>query len=143
MEKSTRMWLVRGAAACGVLAAISWAVAIYAYSNAPEIHEVVIKAANGGHSVQSKAEFLFAPAIFPTFYFLMILISLIRWKSVVRKAIERAVPKDLWTQPTIGPYRVRDNCQWGEYWSLRGKLYHSLLGRGESRVSAEQIVHTD
>jgi hypothetical protein len=105
MEKSTRLRLAVGAAVCGVSAAIGWAVAIYAYSNTPEIHEVVVRAANGGQSIHSKTAFLFAPAVFPIFFCLMILNPLIRWKKVIRKAIERAAPKDLWTEPTIGRFR--------------------------------------
>lgn len=105
MEKSTRMWLAIGTVFCGVLAAVSWCVAIYAFKNTPGMQDMVVNAANGGQSIQSKSAFLFAPPAFATFYFLMLLNPLARWKSVVRKATEKAVPKDLWTDPTIGRFR--------------------------------------
>jgi len=98
------MWLVVGVAFSAVLAAFSWSVAFYASANTPEIHEVVVKAANGGQSIQSKTTFLFVQPVFQTFAFLMLLNPLIRWKYFVRKAAEKASPKDLWTEPTMGRY---------------------------------------
>jgi len=96
MEESTRMWLATGAAICGVLAAIGWAVAIYAFTDTPEIHEVIVKAANGGQSNQSKAVFLFVPAACQTFLCWMLLNPIVRWKHYIRRVAERMAPNDMW-----------------------------------------------
>ena len=105
MERLTRIRVAIAAVVCCALAAITWTVAIYAYNNTPEIHNVVIKAANDDQLIESKAKYLFVPAAFPIFFCLMILNPLIRWRTVVRKAVARAAPKDLWTEPTIGRFR--------------------------------------
>jgi hypothetical protein len=105
MERLSRMWIAVATAICGILAATSWAVAVHTSADTPEIHEVVVKAANGGQSIQSKAIVLFAPALFQTFICLMLLNPLVRWKPLIRRAAEKAAPKDLWTEATIGRFR--------------------------------------
>jgi hypothetical protein len=105
MERSSRMWLAAATAICSVLATISWAVAVYTFTNTPQIHDVVVRAANGGQSTQSKTIFLFAPTFFATFICLMLLNPLARWKRLIEKAAERAAPKELWAESTIGRFR--------------------------------------
>jgi hypothetical protein len=83
--KSYRIWIAIGAAICGVLAVVGWAVAIYAYQDTPEIHDVVVKLENGGQAIQSKGVFLFAPAVCQTFLCWMLLHPLVWSKAFARK----------------------------------------------------------
>jgi hypothetical protein len=102
MEKSERIWVATGAAICGVLALIGWSVAIYAFNKTPEIHDIIVKAANGGQSNQSKSVFLFAPPVGQTFLCWMLLNPILRPKEAARKAaIQNAqggVPVSTWSK---------------------------------------------
>jgi hypothetical protein len=96
MEKATLMWMAICAAICGLLTAIAWSVAIYAFVATPSIHEVVLPSAHGEQVTQGKAVFLFLSPLAQTWLFWMVLYPTITWDRFVKKAEKRSAPFDVW-----------------------------------------------
>jgi hypothetical protein len=130
MEKLARMWLLIGAGGCAILAAVGWAITIYASTSTPQMAQVVVTAANRTTSIQNKAVYLFVFPVFQTWLFVMVLSPTVRWKSMVRKAERQLVPQDI----SIGKNRGLTFAQWCRcycfgFWVVSGMALWGAVAR--------------